>query len=186
MTLRGKKGGTSGRGPRNGLIAPHRRKVPFSSVNRRGSPEHDPGMQRHHLLPRQLLSACYFSRMFDAIGREQVRFDGFRVNSLLLPSTEVATIRTGMPLHRGPHRRYNELVIERVGRIEESWSAGHGKNTERALFDALARLTLLQGALRLRLLRERKRSILNQKDPIDTGFDFGELDAMAEDLWKAT
>jgi hypothetical protein len=28
--------------------------------------------------------------------------------------------------------------------------------------------------------------ILNSKDPLGTGFDFTELDAMAEELWKAT
>jgi hypothetical protein len=28
--------------------------------------------------------------------------------------------------------------------------------------------------------------ILNSKDPLGTGFDFAELDAMAEELWKAT
>ena len=60
--------------------------------------------------------------MFAEIGRERVGFDDFRANGLLLPATDDATLRTGMPLHRGPHRRYNELVIERVGRIEASWS----------------------------------------------------------------
>ena len=82
--------------------------------------------------------------MFNAIGRDRVRFDDFRASGLLLPSSDEATTRTGMPLHRGPHRRYNELVIERVGRIEEGWSAVHGKDTEQALIEALQRLSLLQ------------------------------------------
>ena len=82
-----------------------------------------PRSQRHHLLPRQLLfRARCFGTMFAAIGRERVGFDDFRTNGLLLPASEEATIRTGMPLHRGPHHRYNEVVIARVGRIEESWS----------------------------------------------------------------
>ncbi|WP_234035789.1 hypothetical protein [Erythrobacter insulae] len=48
------------------------------------------------------------------------------------------------------------------------------------------RLKLLQRALRTRLLQERRRFLLNRKDPLGTGFDFSELDAMAESLWDAT
>lgn len=124
--------------------------------------------------------------MFAIIGKPLVGFDDFRVNGLLLPATEAATIRTGMPLHRGPHRRYNEVVIERVGRIEARWSAARHSDVEAALGEALLRLRLLQSALRRRLLDERRRMILNRKDPLGTGFDFTELDAMAEELWKAS
>lgn len=160
--------------------------MPFRSVNRRGSPGHDGGLQRHHLLPRQLLSRKCFGSMFDEIGRESIGFDDFRANGLLFPATENATLRTGMPLHRGPHKRYNEIVIERVGRIEERWAATHGRDTETAMLEALERLTLLQAALRVRLLSERRRMILNKKDPVGHGFDFGELDAMAEAPWDST
>ena len=124
--------------------------------------------------------------MFDAIGRKWVGFDDFRANGLLLPATDAATYRTGMPLHRGPHRQYNSLVIERVGRIEVRWSSVHQADPEFALNEALMRLKLLQSALRTRLLSERRRMILNRKDPLGTGFDFAELDAMAEALWEAT
>ncbi|QFT77757.1 AHH domain-containing protein [Erythrobacter sp. THAF29] len=176
MTVSGKGQGTLAR----------RTPIPFRSVNQRRSPEHDPALQRHHLLPRQLLSKKCFGMMFSKIGRMTVGFDDFRVNGLLLPANENATIRTGMPLHRGPHRAYNELVIERVGRIEESWSKASRSDAGKALEDALLRLQLLQGALRRRLLDERRRMILNRKDPLGTGFDFSELDAMAEALWQAT
>ena len=86
--------------------------------------------------------------MFVALGREQVGFDDFRVNGLLLPANEHATLRTGMPRHRGPHQRYNEVVIARVGRIEASWSHVCIHDPEAALAEALMRLHLLQGALR--------------------------------------
>lgn len=163
-----------------------RTRIPFRTVNKRGSPEHDPGLQRHHLLPRQLLNQRCFGAMFGEIGRELVGFDDFRRNGLLLPATDDATLRTGMPLHRGPHRQYNELVIERVGRIEGRWSQARPRDPNAALDEALDRLALLQSALRRRLLNERRRMILNRKDPLGTGFDFGELDAMAEALWEAT
>jgi hypothetical protein len=160
--------------------------IPFARVNRRDSEAYDPGVQRHHLLPRQLLSRRCFGTMFTEIGRGPVGFDDFRANGLLLPATEEATLRTGMPLHRGPHRHYNELVIERVGQVEQRWSTARQSDPEAALAEVLLRLSLLQGALRRRLLSERRRMILNRKDPLGTGFDFTELDAMAEALWQAT
>jgi hypothetical protein len=159
--------------------------ITFRSVNCPGTPDYDPGLQRHHLLPRQLLSRDCFGVMFESIGRGSAGFDDFRANGLLLPATEKATIRTGMPLHRGPHRRYNEVVIARVGRIEERWSLVRRYDDAAALAEALLRLHLLQDALRQRLLAQRRRVLLNRNDPLGTGFDFSELDAMAESLWAA-
>ena len=160
--------------------------IPFHKVNRRGAEDYDPGLQRHHLLPRQLLGRRCFGPMFERVGRQRVGFDDFRLNGLLLPATERATMRTGMPLHRGPHRRYNEVVIERVGRIERSWSQIRQCDERAALEEALMRLSLLQSALRRQLLQQRRRILLNRKDPLGTGFDFTELDAMAEALWAST
>ena len=105
---------------------------------------------------------------------------------MLLPANEKAALRKALPLHRGPHREYNAMVIERVGCIEATWSSQRLNNPARALEDALYRLTLLQSALRKRLLADRRRLVLNSKDPLGTGFDFTELDAMAELLWRAT
>ncbi len=159
--------------------------ITFRSVNARGNAGYDPGLQRHHLLPRQLLSQRCFGRMFAEVGRGQVGFDDFRRNGLLLPATEAASVRSGMPLHRGPHPRYNEVVIARVGRIEARWSVVRRRDDEAALVEALMRLHLLQSALRRHLLAQRRRVVLNRKDPLGTGFDFTQLDAMAETLWAA-
>jgi hypothetical protein len=159
--------------------------IAFRSVNAVGTPGYDPGLQRHHLLPRQLLSERCFGAMFARIGRARVGFEDFRRNGLLLPATEAASMRSGMPLHRGPHPRYNEVVIARVGRIEAGWSQARSRDEQAALAEALLRLHLLQGALRRQLLAERRRVLLSSKDPLGTGFDFTELDAMAESLWAA-
>lgn len=105
-----------------------------------------------------------FQLLFAHAGRRPVGFDDFRSNGLLLPATEAAAHRTGMPLHRGPHRRYNELVMERVGRIEARWIEASKSDPQAARTEALMRLRLLQIALRRRLLDERKRMILNRKD----------------------
>ncbi len=163
----------------------HRNAISFRAVNTRGMAGYDPGLQRHHLLPCQLLSQRCFGPMFAAVGRGRVGFDDFRRNGLLLPANEQASLRTGMPLHRGPHRRYNEMVIARVGMIEETWALTRARDDGAALAEALLRLHLLQGALRRQLLAERRRVVLNRKDPLGTGYDFSELDAMAESLWGA-
>jgi hypothetical protein len=164
-----------------------RRRIPFRSVNRLGEPGHDTNLQRHHLLPLQLLSKHCFGTMFDGIGTTSVGFDDFRANGLLLPASEETAVSTGRPLHRGPHRIYNEMVIERMGSIEADWAEQHPRDTEAALEQALMRLALLQRALRRRLLDpERAPFPLNRKDPLRAQIDFSELDAMADALWGET
>lgn len=144
-------------------------------------------MQRHHLLPCQLLGKACFGGLFDAIGRDRVGFDDFRLNGLLLPSNDTATLRIGLPLHRGPHRHYNEVVIERVGEVERCWSGQRLRAPEIALENALMRLALLQRALRRRLLEPGNKPLrLNRKDPVGFGYDFTELDAMAEQVWACS
>lgn len=159
----------------------------FRAINRRDAPDYDPGLQRHHILPRQLLSQRCFGALFDSIGRERVGFDDFRSNGLLLPASDSAALRLGLPLHRGPHRSYNAMVIERVGQVEASWSNLRLRAPEVALDEALLRLGLLQRALRRRLLsRAGKPLALNRFDPQGRPVDFSELDAMAEALWGAS
>jgi len=172
--------------PKRQETGQQRARISFRKINARGERGYDPSLQRHHILPRQLLSKRCFSALFERVGRHSVGFDDFRHNGLLLPATEEATHRTGMPLHRGPHRRYNELVMERVARIDARRIEASKTDPEGANTEAIMRLRLLQIALRRRLLDERKRMVLNSKDPLGTGFDFTELDAMAEVLWTST
>ncbi|MEQ1498055.1 MAG: AHH domain-containing protein [Novosphingobium sp.] len=124
--------------------------------------------------------------MFRALGRERVDFEDFRRNGLLLPANDQAASRIGLPLHRGPHRDYNAMVIERVGAIEQGWAAQRFKAPEIALREAFQGLEHLQQALRRELLDQHRRIRLNRKDPLGTGMDFSELDAMADLLWPAT
>jgi len=163
-----------------------RTRLSFRAVNRRGEAGYDPGLQRHHILPRQILGQRCFAPLLGALGRERLGFDDFRRNGLLLPANDSAAVRIGLPLHRGPHRAYNQLVIERLGQIEQGWAAQRPRAPEVALSDALERLTLLQRALRRRLLEQHRRMRLNRRDPLGAGVDFAELDAMAALLWPAT
>jgi hypothetical protein len=159
--------------------------LPFRSVNRFGTPGFEPGLQRHHILPLQLLAKDCFARMFDAIGFHRRRFDDFRSNGLLLPASKRTEILMGLPLHKGgPHRAYNDLVIERVGQIESSWSTNHALSADEAGIEAHYRLELLQNALRRRLLDQRgKPFALNRSDPAHHQPDFFEIDAMIDTLW---
>lgn len=158
----------------------------FRSVNRRGAPDFDPGLQRHHILPRQLLARTSFKGLFAALGRDRLHFEDFRGNGLLLPANDDAAMRIGLPLHRGPHHAYNAMVAERVGQIEAGFAANRLRSPEVALTEAYQRLELLQRALRRRLLDQRRRLLLNRRDPLGSGVDFTELDAMAALLWPAT
>ena len=144
-------------------------------------------MQRHHLLPCQLLSQRCFGLLFAALGHDSLGFDDFRLNGLLLPASGESALRIRLPLHRGPHRAYNGMVAERVGQIESDWARLRLRAPEIALDQALMRLDLLQRALRRRLLEPvRTRMRLNRRDPLGIGLDFTGLDAMAEALWAGT
>lgn len=162
-----------------------RRRLPFEAINRPGAPDYDPGLQRHHLLPRQLQSRRCFEPMFAALGQGRIGFDDFRANGMLLPASDVAALRTGMPLHRGPHHRYSGMVIERVGRIEAVWAELRlRQGLDAASEQALMQLRLVQRALRRRLLQGGgRRFALNRRDPMGRPLDFSELDAMADLLW---
>jgi hypothetical protein len=164
-----------------------RARLPFRVINRAGQPGHDPDLQRHHLLPCQLRTRRCFGRLLAALDPARLGFDDFRRNGLLLPAGGEAARRLGLPLHRGPHRDYHELVIERVGQIEACWSARRPRHPDAAGEEALFRLALLQRTLRRRLLEPRGAPVrLNAQDPLGTGVDFTELDAMAEQLWAGT
>ncbi len=164
-----------------------RARLPFSAVNRRGRAGYDPALQRHHLLPRQIASQRVFGRLFDILGAARTGFDDFRRNGVLLPCGETSAIRLGLPMHRGPHRAYNEMVAQRVGQIEARWSLRRAHQPEDALEEAYMRLALLQAALRRRLLADGRQPIrLNRFDPLGSGRDFSEIDAMADQLWGST
>lgn len=161
--------------------------LPFRAVNRRESMHYDPSLQRHHLLPRQLLGLTSFVALFEALGRRRIGFEDFRRDGLLLPAKEQAAIRLGLPLHRGPHHNYNAMVIDRVGAIERDWCRRRQRDSVRAGEVAMLRLALLQQSLRQSLLEARSDAMrLHRNDPLGAGLDFAELDAMAERLWAQT
>lgn len=161
-----------------------RRKLPFGSVNVPGKPGYSPNLQRHHLVPRQVLLLAGLSPFVSQLGVDRLGIHDFRRNGQMLPASEDVALRIGLPLHRGPHRAYNELVLERVGQIEADWSRNRQKGAE-ADYVALMRFDLLQRALRRRFLDPRNwsRVPLNTRDP---ALDFSHLDEMADLFWSDT
>lgn len=160
--------------------------LPFRAVNVPGKLGYSAGLQRHHVLPRQLLDARGITKPIEEVGAESLGFHDFRRNGLLLPATDEAAVRLGLPLHRGPHHSYNEMVIDRMGQIEAGWQKRRcGRRGDRALVEALMRIDLLQRALRRRLLDPARwrGATLHARDP---ALDFSHLDRMAEALWAAT
>ena len=159
--------------------------LPFGAVNRAGCPGHVAGLQRHHLLPRVLVGLTCFARLLEALG-SRAGLDDFRRNGMLLPATESAAVRMGLPLHRGPHQSYSAMVCERLGEIEAGWVATRRRDGDAAGHAALRDLAALQAELRRSLLDPQRTLRLNRSDPLGGGIDFTRIDAMAESLWGAT
>jgi hypothetical protein len=162
------------------------RALPFAAVNRRGWPGYSADLQRHHLLPRQALAWHALRRMIDALGRDRIGFDDFRRNGMLLPARESAVLRLRLPLHLGPHRDYNRMVIERLGTIEACWAQQRKRDDDGARAAALMRIGLLQAALRKRIFDRARPIRFNRADPLGHGRDFELLDRLAEELWTAS
>ncbi|WP_225207211.1 AHH domain-containing protein [Novosphingobium huizhouense] len=173
------------------MKGPVRPSLPFRAVNQPGLPGYNPGLQRHHVLPRQLATTPALAAMMDSLGVD-VGIDDFRRNGLLLPATDSEAERMALPLHRGPHREYSDLVLERVGQVERRWARARRRNPELATREALMRMDCIQRALRRRLLDPARWEgpALHRNDPTrarrERALDYADLDAMAVLLWQET
>ena len=160
------------------------RPIPFRSVNRRGQPGYCRDMQRHHLLPRGLLSRRPREKMLELLDPRRLGIEDFRRNGLLLPCEEAEAQRTGLPLHRGPHPAYDAMVADRLGAIEAQWAQRRRRHPKLAALNARLRIALLQRNLRTQLLSQSPPPLnLQPNRPIGTNRDFSDLDAMAQRLW---
>lgn len=119
-----------------------------------------PGFQRHHLIPVNLIQRPAFAPMFLLV--QTVGFDArnFLSNGALLPGTEVMVERTGLPLHRGPHPKYDQLVADCLNEI----SNGIAKDPRAGPVLAYRWISDLQGRLR-RALHSDASLMLNRNDP---------------------
>ena len=118
------------------------------------------GFQRHHLIPVNVVQRRVFEPLFLLVS--SVGFDArnFVSNGVLLPASEDAVKLTGLPLHRGPHPQYDQLVSEGLAEI----SSELDRKTVGSPIVAYRRISDLQGLLR-RALSHNETLMLNRNDP---------------------
>lgn len=153
--------------------------VRFREVNRRSSPYYRQGFQKHHLIP---LSMRRYRELHKLLLMANIRLDNFTHNGLLLPSRENIAYDLGLPLHRGPHPHYSDLVAQRLFMVWQT-AKYHQPN------HAAQRLKLLQRALKRSLCSNqklRKPLILNRRDPLNSNIDFSHIDMAIDILWAET
>ncbi len=114
----------------------------FRSVNRRASVGYRSGWQRHHLIPYRLAIDPRAGPVLAMLTVYGFSFDDFTRNGVLLPASEAAACRSGLPLHAGPHPRYTRNVAQIVTSI--------GAETAHPI-RRLARIFLFQANLRKQL-----------------------------------
>ena len=156
-------------------------------VNKSGSSGYISGFQKHHILPLALERKHDLQDLAERGCKHQIDLRDFRSNGVLLPATEDQSQRTGLPLHRGPHPAYSEMVETRLASIQTRWQSAKRSSPISAQSDRLLRVDLLLKALRKKLMtRAAGRTLLNKKCPLGAGKDFTELDDMADSLWSST
>ena len=142
------------------------------------------GFQAHHVLPVAVFSGCAFGQAFALLRADGFDPRSFKINGLLLPGTEDGARRSGRPLHRGPHRRYNGIVSDRVSVI--ICEMNRCQQSHAARIDAIQRLGILIAALRQCLSGNHSWIYLNSRDPLHSKAAFGDLDGAVDILWLAT
>lgn len=157
--------------------------IRFADVNQVNSRDYRPNYQRHHLIPVQSTHLPELVEMFTLLSDDGFSLDDFSRNGILLPSCEREAAKTGRPLHRGPHPRYNLIVIRYLLRIH-ALSNGLDDHLDRLRFISF-RIGLLQDSLKQGLdssFFERLR--LNSRDPLRPDADFDVLDNRIQQLCK--
>ena len=130
--------------------------------------------QKHHLIPLRLFRKGPVASFLTDLRGHGVRANDFTRNGLFLPKSEDAARVSALPLHRGPHRLYTELVAHRLADIVR----GRGVKGEAAW-----RIVLLQRGLKRVLAQARLATPLNRFDPMMQAQDFTAIDALIDQLW---
>lgn len=142
------------------------------------------GFQMHHVLPVAVFAGAAFGDAFARLRADGFDLRYFNTNGLPLPATEEAANDSGRPLHRGPHRRYNAMVFERVAAIVREMDSLQYSLSAR--MEAVQRLLILIAALRRCLSGDRNWISLNSRDPMHNQAAFQNLDSAIDILWSAT
>lgn len=129
------------------------------------------GFQRHHLIPVNLIMRPAFGSLFMSVA--SVGFDpqDFLTNGVWLPATELMAEATSLPLHRGPHRLYDQLVADGLNEILVDLISGRIDSS----VVAYRRISELQGMFR-RALHHDASLMLNRNDPRRAGCPLFKVD----------
>jgi A nuclease family of the HNH/ENDO VII superfamily with conserved AHH len=130
------------------------------------------GFQRHHVIPVNIIGGRVFAGLFALVVQLGFNPQSFVANGLLLPATEHMAVRTGLPLHRGPHKQYDNLVAEGLDIIWQEMLRGR-------VTDHITILRLLSefiGHIR-RSLQYDGAFLLNRHDPRHQHSPLAKLDS---------
>jgi A nuclease family of the HNH/ENDO VII superfamily with conserved AHH len=108
-----------------------------------------PGWHRHHILPTNIRRYPDLRDFLGGIGDLDGWLEDFGANGMFLPAVESVARATRLPLHRGPHRTYNAIVIDALDGIRlGSLRIGIRRNGQAASVLALQRRlrSILQGS----------------------------------------
>jgi hypothetical protein len=68
----------------------------------------------HHVIPIAVVEHRALARTFGRARSAGFEPQNFATNGMHLPSTEEQAVIFSLPLHRGPHRFYNEIVASQI------------------------------------------------------------------------
>jgi A nuclease family of the HNH/ENDO VII superfamily with conserved AHH len=119
--------------------------------------------QQHHLIPIAVLKNNVLLHYFNILEQHGFSPHDFTSNGILLPSTVSAAEKHNLPLHRGPHKYYNDLVFDCVQIIISRYDFVACNENE--MSGALNDLTKLQASLKAMLRQGKALVFLSNYDP---------------------
>lgn len=139
------------------------------------------GYQRHHVIPVNIMRRRSFAQLFEVIAIAGFNPHCFLNNGYLLPATDEMSAETGLPLHRGPHRHYDDLIAECLDLI---WLQVTTKQIPANPIAIMTCVSDLQGRIR-RSLGPNAWIRLNHNDPRQIDSHFIHLDSNMHHInWK--
>ncbi|HMS19349.1 AHH domain-containing protein [uncultured Sphingorhabdus sp.] len=132
-----------------------------------------PGFHCHHIIPVEIIEKPAFKTLFGNVRAMGFDFDDFHRNGLYLPCTEQNAAAFGLPLHRGPHPVYNQVVSECIAALEKL-----------TLHAQLLELHNLQGMLKTALRNNEVPLRKGRRNPANSDLDFESVEIAAYRLWN--
>lgn len=131
-----------------------------------------PGFHCHHLIPVEVVEKRAFRNLFLRIRTVGFDFHNFHQNGMFLPCTEENATAFRLPMHRGPHPVYNQIVCERIAAWEKLGPNGQLREIEN-----------LQNDLRMALRSNRLPLRKGARDPLASDLAFDTVENAAYRLY---